>query len=88
MSANASSDAMAVSASVRGIERTNQIDTARIANAAAIGIAERGSMARRRVATVTRPLGVPVDVVPVEVVVVVSSEDPSGPTVTSVSYER
>ena len=38
---------MTMSASVRGIARTNQIETARIANAMEIEIAERGSMSMR-----------------------------------------
>ena len=38
---------MTMSASVRGIARTNQIEAARMANAMEIGIAERGSMSIR-----------------------------------------
>src|SRR6266478_1731103 len=51
INANASSEAMTMSASVRGIERTSQIATARIANATQIGIADRGSMSMRRPGT-------------------------------------
>ena len=44
--ANARSDAMTMSARVRGIARTNQIETARIANAMEIEIAERKGIRR------------------------------------------
>ena len=70
-----------VSASVRGIERTNQIDTARIANAMQIGIAERGSRSSRRAGTAS-PSGAP------RIGICSPPEGPSESAVTSLSYER
>ena len=68
---------MTISASVRGISRTNQIDTARIANAMQIGIADRGSMSMRFLGP--GGTGSSGRIAP--------SEGPSEPRVTSLSYE-
>ena len=68
---------MTSSARVRGISRTNQIDTARIAKAMQIGIADRGSMSMRFAGTGAS--GSSGRIVP--------SEGPSEPRVTSLSYE-